>query len=185
MKKKILIISVVLLAFTGTFLWFFVQDKVTVDATAEWSELNYVVTSIETNVEGLTAEVSIVYTEGAPSPYLEVSFTNNGSEDMWFGEESIYLKTSEGWNKAQGDGVYATFPIGRGVLCPETVEIGEALLDGENVVTNTCVMRYSPWDIWQSMDSLGEYRFELEIHGKDGVSDRLGTVRVEWTQQLK
>lgn len=184
MKKKVLVLSVMVFALAGTFLWFFVRDKVTADVTPEWSEQEYVVTVVDTDVEGLLMEVSITYSEVNAHPILKISYVNNGQEDMRLGSTRIYSTDEGEWIDAPCDRPVEHFLVGAIILCPQTVETGNALLDGDAQVTNTLSRRYYPWIEYSVLDSLGEYRFEIDVYGKD-TDTKLGTVWVEWTQELK
>ena len=184
MKKKVFVLSVMVFAVLGTFLWFFVRDKVTADVTPEWSEQEYVITTVDTDVEGLSVEASITYSEVNSHPILKISYVNNGREDMHPRDTRIYSINEGDWIDAPYDRPIDHFLSGAVILCPQMVGIGNALSEGGEPVTNTLSRGYYPWVEYSALDSLGEYRFEIDVYGKD-TDTKLGIVWVEWTQKLK
>ena len=187
MKKKMIGIGAVVLLVGGFLLWVHHQDVTRADSKVEYSEMNYTITTVETDVEGLVVEATIIYSQNLESlyPSLVFTFTNNGEEDMSLVDECAYYKKGQNWQKALYNEGYMDPLIGHTVFCMDTVKKMQTHLEDPSMVSNTLKHGYSPWGMYRYMDKAGTYRFEVEIIGEGGIEDKFGTVWVEWTQELK
>ena len=184
MKKKIFSKSVILLAVTGAFLWFFVQDKVAADATDEWSEQKIVVKAVQTDVDGLGVDAVINHTGANPS--LVFSCTNDSNVDMCTIDYKAFYKKNGEWKELLIDGTYYELLISYAILCMDTLNECNSKLENPESQNREVTFGYTPWNKYLNMNQVGEYRFELSI-GKagSGIDGQLGTVWVEWTQESK
>lgn len=187
MKKKMIGIGAVVLLVGGFLLWVHHQDVTRADSKVEYSEMNYTITTVETDVEGLVVEATITYSENPESRYpsLVFTFTNNGEEDMSLVDECAYYKKGQNWQKALYNESYMDPLIGYSVFCMDTVKKMQTQLEDSSMVSNILKHGYSPWGMYRYMDKPGTYRFEVEIVGEGEIEDKFGTVWVEWTQELK
>lgn len=184
MKEKMLALSVVIFAYASLFLCLFFWNQANSEESMELLKQEFVITSIDTDLEGLEVKASIEYSE-EESYNLVLVITNHTKDDLIVVDESVFFKKKEAWKERSisQNPTQMNLPIGKMIWGADKIEQVAQGMEGvdASVFSNVYMDILALWDKYTDMDSLGEYRYELHI--KKIADDTIGTVWVEWIQQ--
>ena len=183
MKKIIIAILVVIVAFVGVVAAIVLPKEPIIALT----EQEIVVTAVNTDIEGLNAEVLLNQDEESGMPVFEVVYTNNEEEDFRFVERKVFYEENSAWKERhkknttdEGNLILETIEA-QNIFCMKTVD--RIAKDMGEEATNTFTAQYNPWIRNRDMDVLGKYKMTIEIKGVE--SEEIGTVTIEWEQREK
>ena len=176
MKRKVLFLSLVILAVLIMGAWFYSSDKT---ALKPLDEQKVTVMSIETDIEKLGVEVTVHQAEKGGYPTLELYVINNTDINLLLESERYHYKEGETWSKCTAK--KSTIALGLGVVrCPETIAHDQQYV--EEILTNTLTTKICPWAGYPDTKYTGTYRCTIQVTTRD-TEENVGTIVIHWTQE--